>query len=67
MPYMREGIQTDMAVTAESSAAKGASADVPAVPEHSLTNTRTLGVDEPEVVKTDGKFIYSVRVDSDQK
>lgn len=67
MPYMREGIQADMAVTAESSAVKGTSADAPVTPEYSLTNTRTLGVDEPEMVKTDGKFIYSVRTDSERK
>ena len=29
--------------------------------DFSMTNTRTIGVDEPEKVKTDGQFIYTAR------
>jgi uncharacterized secreted protein with C-terminal beta-propeller domain len=31
--------------------------------DFSLTNTRTLGVDEPEKVKTDGKYLYAARIE----
>lgn len=30
--------------------------------DHSTTNTRTIGVDEPERVKTDGKYLYSANI-----
>lgn len=32
--------------------------------DYSTTNSRTLGVDEPEKVKTDGKYIYTARIEN---
>lgn len=32
-----------------------------AAPEHSETNVQVVGVDEPDMVKTDGNFIYALR------
>lgn len=31
--------------------------------DYSTTNTRTVGVDEPEKVKTDGKYLYTARIE----
>ncbi|WP_168801533.1 beta-propeller domain-containing protein [Glycomyces buryatensis] len=51
-----EEVLEDEAATAESA---GSSAE-PAAPEHSETNNAVAGVDEPDLVKTDGRYIYSV-------
>lgn len=59
MPLMREDVGTPKAVPsapAETSG-QGAKTDSQA---YSTTNTRTVGVDEPERVKTDGKYLYYV-------
>lgn len=44
----------------EDSAAGGAAAPAPATPEHSTTTVHEAGVDEPDVVKTDGRRLVSV-------
>jgi uncharacterized secreted protein with C-terminal beta-propeller domain len=57
------GAVEDGAVMAEENAA-GDTAGSPEEPasstSHSETNTAVAGVDEPDVVKTDGEFVYSV-------
>ena len=47
---------------AESSRTTGAAAEE----LHSETNTREKGVDEGDIIKTDGKYIYVVKKNSDQ-
>jgi len=44
------------------SAAKGVSSSVPSqsVPDHSVTNVQVAGVDEPDFVKNDGRYIYMI-------
>lgn len=60
-------VAEDGAVMAEENAAAGDTAGAPESPTsssaHSETNTAVAGVDEPDMVKTDGAFVYSV-VDS---
>ena len=41
-------------------AAEGAPSEAKAAPEHSTTNVHERGVDEPDVVKTDGRRVVSV-------
>ncbi len=38
----------------------GAAAPAAPASEHSITNVRTPGVDEPDMIKTDGRYIYTV-------
>lgn len=65
--YGESWAATDIAVapraaTAESVGAKGASLSVPSVgsADHSTTNVQVAGVDEPDFVKNDGKYIYVI-------
>ena len=62
VPYYDEGlwVQTfDMTARAMESGAKGA-----AVPDYSMTNIQVEGVDEADIVKTDGEYIYIVSENS---
>jgi uncharacterized secreted protein with C-terminal beta-propeller domain len=50
------------AAVAESAVAKGVSVSAPSVgsADHSTTNVQVTGVDEPDFVKNDGKYIYVI-------
>ncbi len=54
MPYHRGGIALDAATTAESSSAKGGGG------HFTGTNNQENGVDEADMVKTDGRYIYTI-------
>ena len=56
----RRGIARAMPAMAEDSAASGAEAGGAAGPQHSTTNVQEAGVDEPDLVKTDGRRIVAV-------
>lgn len=65
--YQKEQKKREYAIVAESGMADGAkmesvaeesAVDTAASPEHSDTNVRTSGVDEGDLVKTDGNYIY---------
>jgi uncharacterized secreted protein with C-terminal beta-propeller domain len=66
--YGENPAATDMAIApraavAESSVAKGVSLSVPASAgsaDHSTTNVQVAGVDEPDFVKNDGRYIYVI-------
>jgi uncharacterized secreted protein with C-terminal beta-propeller domain len=56
-------IERDLAIApaaAESSVAKGISVPSMGSTDHSLTNVQVAGVDEPDFVKNDGKYIYVI-------
>ncbi|RPI38240.1 MAG: hypothetical protein EHM53_09275 [Methanoregulaceae archaeon] len=57
----RDAVLTPQAATAES-VAKGISVPAPSVgsADHSTTNVQVAGVDEPDFVKNDGKYIYVI-------
>ena len=54
------GDQGGVAVAAREDSAVGGEAAAPAAPEHSSTNTHEAGVDEPDLVKTDGRRLVTV-------
>jgi hypothetical protein len=54
------GDRRGIAVAAREDSAVGGEAAAPAVPEHSSTNTHEAGVDEPDLVKTDGRRLVTV-------
>ncbi|MDD1681127.1 MAG: beta-propeller domain-containing protein, partial [Methanoregula sp.] len=58
----RDVVLAPQAATAESSVAKGISSPAPSVgsADHSTTNVQVAGVDEPDFVKNDGKYIYVI-------
>lgn len=58
----RDAVLAPQAATAESSVAKGVSVSVPSIgsADHSTTNVQVAGVDEPDFVKNDGKYIYVI-------
>ncbi|TWP46528.1 benzoate transporter [Lentzea tibetensis] len=57
-PYMTA--EADARVSAADSAGKAATPPMQAPQEHSSTNTHEQGVDEPDLVKTDGQRIVSI-------
>ncbi len=75
--YYREGVMEEEAMEDESSSDSGADSDGGAQPaaestsdtaggeggdsEFSTTNVQELGVDEPDMVKTDGKHVYILK------
>ncbi len=62
--YWANGVVRDavppQAATAESSTGKGASTLSPGSVDYSTTNVQVAGVDEPDFVKNDGKYIYVI-------
>jgi uncharacterized secreted protein with C-terminal beta-propeller domain len=52
--------QSDVAVAAREDSAGAGVAAVPAAPAHSTTNTHEAGVDEPDLVKTDGRRLVTL-------
>jgi uncharacterized secreted protein with C-terminal beta-propeller domain len=52
------GPREDAAGTPPSTAAPAAGAD--GAPDHSTTNVQEAGVDEPDLVKTDGKHVFAI-------
>lgn len=61
--YMRKSATNDMMAIQESAkpgAAKGDSANVGNPDDYSKTNIQVDGVDEADIVKTDGKYIYTL-------
>ena len=54
--YATDGIRNDMAATQEKSIGTPATDGA----DHSSTNTQVQGIDEGDVLKTDGKYIYAV-------
>jgi len=59
---MRAGALTEqMAVTgASKSASDNGAPEIGGAPDYSQTNTQVAGVDEADIVKNDGKYIYTV-------
>lgn len=55
---MEDAMETTTDSLASNSATKGESGDYEKRKEYSETNTQVEGVDEADVVKTDGKYIY---------
>jgi len=57
-------VQTDDAAPAADRAAPDASAEsqagAPSTPDFSQTNVQEAGVDEPDIVKTDGRTVYAI-------
>ena len=43
----------------DAAGAPAAAPAAPAAPEHSTTNVQEAGVDEPDLVKTDGRYVYA--------
>ena len=48
------------AATPSAAAASGADNSSPAAEAYSTTNNQEVGVDEPDIVKTDGSTLYTV-------
>jgi uncharacterized secreted protein with C-terminal beta-propeller domain len=59
--YMGRGIlETAMPLTAAADASIGAGTKASSAPDHSTTNIQVAGVDEADIVKTDGDYIYTI-------
>ena len=54
--YMLEGLKT----LGQPPLAAGAARDTAGTPQYSATNVQVAGVDEADIVKTDGKYIYTI-------
>lgn len=55
--FATSGAEEDMAAAADSVGGGEAGASAQSAPEHSTTNVQEEGVDEPDIVKTDGRII----------
>jgi inhibitor of cysteine peptidase len=60
-PYLFGGLRGTVADQAVGEATLGAEAAPSATPEHSTTNNQVQGVDEADLVKTDGRCIYQAK------
>lgn len=58
------GIAMDYDMTSDSTAAQSAAGDTGADADFSQTNVQEAGVDEADIVKTDGEYIYILRQDA---
>ena len=68
--YAKDGLGDSVMMLEESASADSASMDTGAVSssaDYSQTNVREAGVDEGDVVKTDGKYLYILKSDSSVK
>ena len=62
--FYAEGDATvDMAESADAGVAREAAPAQPSTPDFSGTNTQELGVDEGDIVETDGRFVYVANTD----
>ena len=59
---MGMGVKTAVAPQGESRVVSNdaAGAPAPSSPDHSTTNVQKAGIDEPDIVKNDGNYIYYV-------
>ncbi|MDO4720251.1 MAG: beta-propeller domain-containing protein [Peptostreptococcaceae bacterium] len=60
-PYFREEAAVDAAKNTKESAALQSANE--SLPDFSRTNIQVEGIDEPDIVKTDGKYIYYLKED----